>query len=671
MADVVANLEFNFSVTDAASPVATKAAANMDAVAAVMADSAASIQGSAEDVAAGLAESAKSITTAVDPMDDYVEGMNKIIEKDVDFSESFKTAATAIEASTKAVDDNRKSLLDNLAQTGLLVGTWTGIGKAASGAGKGFVSLFNVFKDSKFVQSFGAGISKAFDTVKAPRLFQAIGKDVALVGSTLGKGVSTLATGVTGGVTKAVGLLSTGLKSALGFLTPILDLVTSVFGPAMEQLSDTMSAVLEPIQGALLQVMQRLLPGILAAIAPLQGFVLMFITKVADVLLREDSPFLKIFQTIFGLFTRLQPIFDKLMDGVGKYANTIMPAIEKLLSTLIDALGPILTTVIDAIVQIYDAIGPLVTELLGSLEPILKEIGDVIGVLLKELIPVLMPLIRAAIAVIRPLLPIVVTLIKLLAEILVPLIKLLAPMLTWVAKFIEVIAVKFGGLLQSLAKQMELGLDIFKEWIQPIVKWIDETWTAFFGNFDQNIADMGKWFEGLGKTIKGWADDVGKWFTDLFANIGKGWEELSKTVAFIWENLGTLVSTGFKAILNSTLIDPVNAMLKTIKDITIPGTEIKPFGAIPTLEKFAKGGIVTGYEGRGGLPALIGEAGPEAIIPLNRETLQQLAPAVNVTVAGGDESAGLLAALLETQRRTSELIEEFILSKRTAPVGGR
>ncbi len=666
MADVVANLEFQFTAQDKASPVATKAAENMDAVAAVMADSATSVQESAQTVADGLAKSAESLVKAADPMADYVDGLNTIALKDEDFKDSVAETTKAVDASTASIEKNKKSLMSRMAEMGFLVGTWTGLGKAATGVGKGFSSLFSTVKDSKFIQSIGTGVGKAFDGIKTPKFIQAIGKDVSNIGVGIGKGVSAMTTGVT----KATGLLTIGLKSALGFLSPILDLVTGVFGPALEQLSDTLSAVLEPVSGAILEVTQKLLPSMIAVFEPIMGVVLAGIQRVADVLLKEDSPFLKIFQSIFMLFEKLSPVFDQLLGGIASYAGKILPALEKLADTFIKVLSPILETVINAVVQIYDLIAPLVVELLQALEPALKEVGEVVQVLLKELIPVLMPLIKAAIEIIKPLLPITVTLIKLLATLLIPLIKLLAPLLVYVAKFIELIATKLGGLLQSLAKQMELGLSIFKEWIKPIVEWISTTWTDFFGNFDQNMEDMGKWFEDLGKTIKGWADDVGKWFSDLWTSLTKGWEDFSKTVTFIWDNLGTLVSTGFKEILNTTLIDPVNKVLESLRAIDVPLAG-KIFEGVQLLPKFAKGGIVSGFEDKGGLPAIIGEAGPEAVIPLNRETLQQIAPPVPVAAATSDESVDLLTQILEIQKRIAEMTEEYIMGKRGVPVGGR
>lgn len=709
MADVVANLAFQFSAEDKASPVASKAAKNMDAVAAVMEKSAVkadyttqtvieSIKASldamngvdepasafAKDIVAvgnvvskfvtTLKDTSITSTEATEALAEFNTGMLALKEnmspavlQSDDYAAAMENATQVIEKTTKAFAFANTGVKTTVVNLGLLGGTWSLLAGKIGNAGKALAGI----KDSGFIKNLGTSVGEVFKKAPVPTFLgtigKVIGKDMATIGTGITKSVSLMSTGVT----KATGLLTMGLKSALGFLSPILDLVTGVFGPAMEQLSDTMSAVLEPISGAILTIVQKLLPSVLQVFEPLMGFVLAGIQRISEVLLAEDSPFLKIFTTLFDVFTKLQPVFDTLMNGIAGYAKTIIPAFEKLVTTLIDVLAPILDTVIKAVVQLYEAIGPLVAELLGALEPILKEIGNVIGVLLKELIPVLMPLLKAVFAIVKPLLPIVVILIKLLSTILVPLIKLLAPLLVYVAKFIELIFTKLGGVLEALAQQMQIGLDIFQNWMKPVLEWISTTWASFFENFDKNMEDVGAWFVSLGVTIKGWVDDVAKWFADLWQGLSDGWEDMKKTVVFIWDNLGTLVSNGFKKILNATLIDPVNAMLKTIKDITIPGTEIKPFDGLPTLQEFAKGGIVSGFESRGGLPAIVGEAGPEAIIPLNKETLQQLAPPVNVTVQGSEESSGLLIQILETQKRMADVLEEYLMTKRAIPVGGR
>lgn len=151
---------------------------------------------------------------------------------------------------------------------------------------------------------------------------------------------------------------------------------------------------------------------------------------------------------------------------------------------------------------------------------------------------------------------------------------------------------------------------------------------------------VGAWadfFKGIWESIKNVFSSVGKWFSDTFK---AAWEGIKKIFANwgqfftgLWDNIKQIFSNVGKAIgdaITNTVKSAVNGVLSIacniingfIKAINvaigiinmIPGVNI---GYLSELEvpKLAKGGITTGTT-----MAMIGEAGREAVLPLENNT---------------------------------------------------
>lgn len=115
-------------------------------------------------------------------------------------------------------------------------------------------------------------------------------------------------------------------------------------------------------------------------------------------------------------------------------------------------------------------------------------------------------------------------------------------------------------------------------------------------------------------TIKWAAGELGTWLSDKFKIIQNAWTSVwsavRETANNAWEGIKNMV----KGSIN-WIIDKLNFFIRAANDITragnkVPGVNIPLMNEIPML---AKGGIVT----RPTL-AMIGEAGPEAVVPLGK-----------------------------------------------------
>lgn len=271
-----------------------------------------------------------------------------------------------------------------------------------------------------------------------------------------------------------------------------------------------------------------------------------------------------------GLLTQLMPLIP------------VFGSLADLFFQLVQALLPFFVELIAMFVPILDAImGPLLTVIDAGLEPfmeVLYTIIEALGPLLASLLPVLSQLIVA-------LAPIFIKLI----EAALPLIEMILPLLIGLIKFLIPVFMVFADIL---AKTLVFSIDMFVGALQ-----------------------MGLDF------FKFWGDQFGLTFTGISD--------------FFYKIINNMIA-GFEGFVNTT-IDALNAVISALNSIQVKApkwvtdlTGMTSFGfAISKLSKvyfrrlsmatpaaptfMAKGGFVTGPTN-----AIVGEAGPEVVIPLDR-----------------------------------------------------
>ena len=134
--------------------------------------------------------------------------------------------------------------------------------------------------------------------------------------------------------------------------------------------------------------------------------------------------------------------------------------------------------------------------------------------------------------------------------------------------------------------------------------------------------------------IKNVFSTVGTWFKDTFSNAWQKVKEVFSSGGKIFSGIKDGIASTFKSIVNKLIdginkiirvpFNSINSMLNTIRGISVMG--VSPFKglwsynplSVPQIPKLALGGIVN-RPGRG-VPAIIGEAGAEAVLPLENNT---------------------------------------------------
>jgi hypothetical protein len=216
----------------------------------------------------------------------------------------------------------------------------------------------------------------------------------------------------------------------------------------------------------------------------------------------------------------------------------------------------------------------------------------------------------------------------------------------------------------KVTETIEKGMDKIKGVAQNVIDWLRRNWPLILGillgpfalaviliirNWDtikDLFGDFIAWLRGLAPKMteaatgigtaiingvvsglvgigsKAWnvINNIGEWITDKVATI-KGWGTTIGTK--IWEGI-TGALTGIGNAIYNLIRGGFNSIIDAWNKLKIPGFKIKGPGPLPDINfpainfpnlplipKLAKGGIVTGPT-----LAMLGERGPEAVIPL-------------------------------------------------------
>jgi TP901 family phage tail tape measure protein len=220
------------------------------------------------------------------------------------------------------------------------------------------------------------------------------------------------------------------------------------------------------------------------------------------------------------------------------------------------------------------------------------------------------------------------------------------------------------GAWETIKSAVETAITAVAEFFQSAwdgVELVKEEFATAWENIKSVWSAAGDFFAGVWTTIKGKFTSVGTWFKttfttawtnikNVFSTVGEFFGGIWDTIKSKFTNIGTKVGQAiggaFKSAINSVLEtvenainavpDAINGALDVINQI--PGVDIPSMGYVE-LPRLAKGGIVDKS-----MLANIGEAGKEAVIPLerNKAGLKEIArllanemPAINGTNGKG------------------------------------
>ena len=388
------------------------------------------------------------------------------------------------------------------------------------------------------------------------------------------------------------------------YVEPIVEKATSWIQtnvlPTLQRVVDAFFSMDEGTQKMIVTVV-----GIIAALGPL----LIMIGKIGT----GTSSIFKIFKSgkvglivaaVVALAAALIKLYrenedfrqsvQKLFGVLKGFLSNIMPKIKE----TFDRLMPVLN-------QLFTILGELITDILDALTPIVQELLEIIA---DKILPVILELVE-------DLLPIIAPILKLVAEV----IKIIAGVLQVIWKILEPIVQLLGFLFQKLGEWLEESG--FGEWLQSICDGL----STFCGWIGQGIDAVKKWFgmldDGSEKSgFQSWIEGISNWFVELVANILKAID----TIKAFFAAMGEATSQGFENFGNgwndfwSNFGNGWNNFWGNVGNGIANGWDAFTDWLSSWTGGWKKG--ATGGVVKGATPMIVGEAGAEAIMPLERNT---------------------------------------------------
>ena len=362
-----------------------------------------------------------------------------------------------------------------------------------------------------------------------------------------------------------------GLEVGKILVPVILDLVKEL-APLVDEIGPAVAQVFTELAPILADIAKEI-PGLVASFMPL----IPVIGKIAEVFFSIISAVLPMF---VGLIESLLPLFDELVPILADAFLDILTAAVPILLSLAEALVPVVMALLPPLVEVISALAPITLELINAFLP---------------LINMVLPILTGAI-------------------------QFLTPILTTVGRILSVVlagAVNvFSGVLRGLGNFISRFASTFRSIFSGIA--------TFFSAI----------FTGIGVVISGFRTALGgvrNFFGTVFGGIKRALETFRNAFSSIFDGVKRVftgfvnsIAGGFERLING-IIGGLNGFIGAANKIKfdipdwVPVLGGKQFGLnIPTLSsinipRLAEGGIVD----RETL-AIIGEAGPEAVIPLDK-----------------------------------------------------
>ena len=336
---------------------------------------------------------------------------------------------------------------------------------------------------------------------------------------------------------------------------------------------------------------------------------------------------------------------DKLAIAFDNIKETAGAALLPIFADLVTGLMPVLDLVGEELASAFEALGPVLSEivtqlpsLLKAFTPLIPVLGTIAGVFLEliaKLLPPFITLFEKLLPIIEELAPILAeaflevleALIPVFMEIVTALMPIVSALLPVLAKLIIALAPVIVSLVQAFLPLINLILPIVISLIEtliPIVVVVAEILSILLVNA---VNWLVKAFEGFMKFL----DPFIKFFEDKFGGVKEFFFGIVNGMIGMWEGM-------VNAIING-----VNVMVRGLNRLSFkaPDWIQGPLAGqtigfnIPELQNvsfprvaLAEGGLVTRP-----VSALIGEAGPEAVIPLEKRG--SMGNTYNITVNAG------------------------------------
>ena len=370
----------------------------------------------------------------------------------------------------------------------------------------------------------------------------------------------------------------------------------------------------------------------------------------------DVESFTRSFDTFFqGMYDFFKPVIDIILT-VGEVvtylivtlANWVVPPALTLIGDLLSMIGSILSGIAEGFMNVWENyIQPSLDQFSEFLQPIIADIQQ-IGEEIQNCEP-LMEGLRIAGEVLGTALGVAFGIVIGAVEILVTVITVAIDFILHLPEYVVQFFQQMWDIVVTVVTAIgNFFADIFNN-IKCAVENVGNTIKNIFTNAWNNIkaGAQNAW-----NGIKSVFSTVADFFGDIFSNAWNKVKEVFSTGGRIFDGIKDGIVNAFKNVVNAIItginkvvavpFNAINGVLSGIRNIDILG--LKPFEwigtiSVPQIPYLATGGVTTGPT-----IAMIGEAGKEAVLPLENNTswmdtlADKISAGQHITVKIGEET---------------------------------
>lgn len=434
--------------------------------------------------------------------------------------------------------------------------------------------------------------------------------------------------GITGTTAKEA---STTIQGSIGsmkaafenFLTGMAD-PEQDFDALLGNLVDSVVTVADNLVPRIAATLPRLVDGLISLIQALVPQIPGILSQLLPAIITGATDLINgIVAVLPQLISILLQSLPALIDGVVQIFNGIIEALPQIIQMLCDALPELIPLLISAAAQM----------ILGLCEALPEIIQAIIDALPSVLTSIVSSLIENLPLLIQGAIQLIIGLVK---------------------AFPQIFIVMFKS-IPTIVKQL---VDSFKKAFPDVAEWFGNKFHGAVERIKKVFSCVGDFFKGIWSGIKDAFGSVGTWFHDTFS---KAWQKVKDVFSKggeVFSGIKEGIDKTFKKVVNAIIkgintiiskpFETINNVFSRLKDIKIAGWHpfswLKEFGVpkIPELE------LATGTIVDKATPALIGEDGAEAVVPLEKHTewIDRVADKV-VSKMGATRSDSVLAAKID------------------------
>lgn len=395
------------------------------------------------------------------------------------------------------------------------------------------------------------------------------------------------------------------------YLQPLIDKVIELIGKAASAIKDIWEQTLVPFINWFIE---NIAPVIAEHIENVSNVFFTLAEAVSDVISSVLDACSGLIDFIAGVFTG---DWERAWEGIKTFFNGIWEAIKTIVSAIWSAISSAISTTIDSIKTKINTVLEIIRTIFSSIFTSIKNTVVTIFNAIKTTITNVITAVKTTIST-------VLDSIK----------------ATWNNIF-DALSNKVSNIFNIIKMTISTVISAVKKVISDTINTIKETWNSVWNAVGSKINSV---FDGVLKKITTVVGDVYKGIKTALKDIKKEWDgkwnDMKESVTNIFNGIWNVIKGVVNSILGgietmangvvkgiNTVINALNNLSFTVPD-WVPelggktfGFNIKTIGDVQ-IPRLAKGGIVSGPT-----TALIGEAGKEAVIPLENNTgwLDQIA----------------------------------------------